>query len=798
MSTSTSNWNLFERAFNFFDQYVSYVDAYRLPLRLNLKRRVFFQTGLGGFLTTITIAIVLYQLAIQLTAMTNRTSNTFTTKTFFSDDPGPLELNSSNFVFAMKIDQYTPLDQQIVKFTLELGSFIRNADGSLSRNYISIPLEICTKEYFQGFEESYTKYNLSTAYCPSLRSYPIAGSFIADNYTFIKLQVSKCTNSSTQVNKLNTTCLPSAEIESALSQGVRVELFFSNDVLDLDNFTHPSKRYLINEDWTLTPQAFRKSVDMYIQEQNIQSNTELITWRASKQMETKRAITYNQLLREQQLSLDGDKLLSVFLRKNYYSTLITRTYPQITNVLSSVGGLINALFAIFGIIVSLYTNYRYYKDIADGIYEFETKNSQGQTVESLSKVVNDGISQANLDLKVTKNSEQKVGIETILKYSEGFSKTLPSKKLRLTFLQFVRSFICPCKRQLREKRSLYLKARSKLLMDLDVIQIVKKLKEFDKLKAILLDENQMELLASTETPCVSLEGEGKGDGLDLLKNSDEQMSYFKTNPNALSILKFLKLLNAYRQVKYSESSESEKLLNEELIEKIDPNMRAALVALDRELNNPKSEIGAYLRNNFRIDDPPGSPIEILITNKHEDSPILDLENVLPELPTLKETRSASNTVKPSLFKRIDDIERDSPQSKFMRLYNATKFKNHVISVESMRDLPMSLTEKKDEKRSSEDLDTSLSKGIGLSEFKARSRARSKSTLLEHRLSAILENDSPATNLCVTKTVVGIEPLSPQIVVTTDTQQRVDEEDDDDSFFDMESKPRDYGKEKLKT
>lgn len=698
-----SDLNFIDKFSHSFERYVSYMDAFRLPLRLNLKRRIFFKTGLGGFLTSVAIAIVLYQLVTQLVSMANRDAGVFTTDTNFSDDPGPLELNSSNFIFAMKIDQDMPLDQQIVKFTLEIGSFIRNADGSQTRKYISIPLEICTKDYFQGFEESYTKYGLSNAFCPSARSYSIAGSYIADNYTFIKLQVSKCTNTTTQVNNFNITCLPSESIDSTLSQGIRVHLFFSSDVLTLDNYTSSVKRYLINEDWTLTPQAFRKSVDLYIQEQNIQTDTDLVSWASYRRLDHKRTITYNQRSREQQVSLDGDKLLSLFFRKNYFTTQITRTYPKVINVLSSVGGFLNALIAIFGIIVAVYAEYRYYKDFADDVYEFEKIEDQDQdkdkppAIEPLAKVVSKNIKRVNSDLATSKAKSTE---KFILNYADTFASLLPSKQsLRLSFLQFIRSLICPCKEALRKKRTMYLKARSKALMDLDVIQIVKKLKEFDKLKEILLNPHQIELLSYTPTLCISPQQTVDPDDPFNMLRDPRTKKEFEKDPHSESVLKFLKLLNSYRMVKHSQSSGLDSIVNGELLEKIDPEMKAALERLDRELNNNNntSEVGQYLKNNFNIDDPNSQVDEIV-----EEPP--KLNEIILEVPDLKilQTKSGifstKSKMKPSLFKRIDDVEKVSKSRRVSGLFHTHKdshLANSLLRLPSLSEIPRIFPVKKD-------------------------------------------------------------------------------------------------------
>ena len=579
---------------SYLDRYFSVFDAFLHPLRLNLKQRVFFKTGFGGILTVIAVAIGIYELTTQLSSMVDRTTSVITTRTGFNQDPGPLTLNSSNFIFALSLDSEMPFTNALVTFSMELGTYERMPDGTISQNFTSVPLEICTRDYFAGFEHEYDNYQLNNALCPSIRSYPIAGSYLAQSYSFIKLQVRKCVNN-TQGNKFSVVCAPSDEIDASLNtQGIRVQMYFSENVIDVDNFTTPVQRLLVNENWQILPQYSRKSVDLYLQEQVVESNTEL--WSLARNKVFERAAYFGKNMREQDFPLEDGKILSLFFRKNQYSVHIARDYMDILDVLSKVGGLWHSIFFLFGSLVAFYANFRYYKDIADEIYQYDT--SSFTTPERHAH--GPALKRSSTNPLMT----QKLSIKYFLEFTQGGRDTCTTRMLPLSYFGFLFSFVFPCNKRLKNRRNLYLKARKKVTNELDLIQIAKKLLEFEKLKTILFDKYQRELLSYTPTPLISLRKQIRADTLSSLSKTAKERVKSSTEVSSYKeAAKFMKLFNSYRMIRYSKYSATEKAFNKELVDMIDKNMKTTLNDLDKELGDPDSEIGNYIKQSFYIEEP---------------------------------------------------------------------------------------------------------------------------------------------------------------------------------------------------
>jgi len=89
-----------------------------------------------------------------------------------------------------------------------------------------------------------------------------------------------------------------------------------------------------------------------------------------------------------------------------------------------------------------------------------------------------------------------------------YNQKLVAKKERLqhtevAYFSEVLGSLC-CRKKGREKYTLAQKARDRVLNDLDIIKIVRKMQQFDKLQSILLNVYQREALQFIEKPMITL------------------------------------------------------------------------------------------------------------------------------------------------------------------------------------------------------------------------------------------------------------------------------------------------------
>ena len=145
-------------------------------------------------------------------------------------------------------------------------------------------------------------------------------------------------------------------------------------------------------------------------------------------------------------------------------------------------------------------------------------------------------------------------------------------RLKFSFWNYLKLLAKKKKYRLSIKEKCFVNAESKLLNDLDVINIIKKFQDIEKLKKILLTEKQLyffEMLTNpTITPAVPQDQNFSKEEIIEMKS--------KFNPMATSIQrrKFNKFVERYSELKISsESNFSDKkildLLDEELIKSLD-------------------------------------------------------------------------------------------------------------------------------------------------------------------------------------------------------------------------------------
>ena len=584
-------------------------DIFYKPVHLNVNSKHKLTTNAGTVLTVIVIVITLVQSLATISSIFDRTNPMVSIQQEVLQDPGYLQLNSSNFVFAITVqDAGFNLSSSYVSFQMQYRIYTRFPNGTVVKNNTNVPLKKCDPEYMSQFKVDFEKFGIGNALCPSIQQYDLVGTFLADTYHFIKLTAYSCMNDTSQPDIV---CKPYDDVMKALTGStVQVQIFFSNTIFTPTNYSVPISHYMSNLYWnTLAGQQTTNS-DIFVNEQVIVTDDNI--WLSD--MNSHSIISYQidpSEERPQASALEtvdehNYVLANLYFRKsaNKYSTY--RTFPKIQQGLVSVGGIFSLCVGVFGTLALFYTKQQFSLIIANEMYEFDLEGpSNGKptrrccrrkyTTKSTNRIANLNDSTINLAARMTEKNaayNEKNGLDL---YVEKFAKYSSNnrRQLKYTFFDFMVGLLC-CRKRYKDR--LVAKATGMVARDIDILQILKKLQETDKLKRILLNEHQNNIFSYSRPPLVTLKEPRQNINPSATKNpspSPTPEGFRRRGPRKKTVIKrsdqllesqqeyddlhkFAKLFQSYQQLI---KSKNQSPLNDKILKILDFEMDQTLFDL---------------------------------------------------------------------------------------------------------------------------------------------------------------------------------------------------------------------------
>lgn len=156
---------------------------------------------------------------------------------------------------------------------------------------------------------------------------------------------------------------------------------------------------------------------------------------------------------------------------------------------------------------------------------------------------------------------------------KNFNDYLHSKKKQnyfsLGFCGFVKLLIKQKRFRLSKKEKLYIKAENQIIRELDILTILKSLQEINKLKRLLLTEEQLYLFNLLSKPMIVLEKER---GSDIGKTKVEDRRYKYSVPGGIDMLEKAKILKCYNDIKCRAESAGGTEIDKKMIRLLDEDV----------------------------------------------------------------------------------------------------------------------------------------------------------------------------------------------------------------------------------
>lgn len=619
-------------------EFVSVLDFFNDAVYLNLNGRRNLTTIIGAALSIGLVAILMYQGISQSVSMFKREDPKIYQIMEYEADPGSMGLNETNnffFAFSTNLDG-TTIDMtsaSLYSFSATYNNYQRQDNGSRIMKKYPIYMAPCNQSDFPSSvygTNAFSANGLSLAFCPTginltdpddgtcplsvYTKYPscvaapeftLRGSYLSTDFQFIQFNLSICDSTSSNL-PWGITCATGNITQQILDSSSEMDLYYANTMVNPVFYNTPNKTLVDNTYWTLNPQIYEIS-DISLDRVLLQDFDKYLST-SQYTNKTYYSIQTDKLREMQVLRFDTSlPLLTWNLRRSTLTQVTTRTYYKVQNVMTNLGGFSSNLIFVAALVALGYVRYKYQMILSNELYDFqaiEKPQNNSKPKKSETKLGKKGeidlVKQADmLDTKKMADSDYEQTTDSSGKVVKTYFDQHLQKSKKTSqndFIYFGKFFSMLCCKK-KPKNQLAKTARNLVLEDLDIIKVINKVKEVDKLKLLLLNRYQREAFNFIEKPVIAMEGkepiyrnsvlaaESKERGEKLSRGKTLE-DFFRAREDKDPYLKYSRLYMTYRALKEDDNLANEKY-NKKLIDLIDPDLIQVFKIVDSKIGkNP--------------------------------------------------------------------------------------------------------------------------------------------------------------------------------------------------------------------
>lgn len=483
------------------------LDVFSEPITLLLYKQKMFSTFSGGCVTIIMVIFLILFSYNEFYALINRTKMSVETSDIVNIEPPKISLKN-NFAIDIQPPIFNSLNgKRYFDIQFVLGNYYMSENGDYKSKKYMYNVSYCNGTHFPFFSaEEIEKYSIEKWICPDFgdsADFEITGTFGIGTYSYIQIAFLEC-----QPKGKGDICANQSEIDylrKTVGQGkIYIDLKIKNNILNFSNFQSPFSPFFDHTQHVLSLNNSYVQKEIYLTSVEFETvDTNFIDLLRSDQ----NSIGQKEYLFERKIeeSIINENIykneqkiyFSMYLRSGMISKIYKRSYITLEDFLKVLGSLNNILYVVFFCLHKIICYEKLIMKIGKTIY--------------------------GLNFKPKK---KKIHHQKFLKF----------------FIEKIRDFVI----SLFKFFKLYQQNKKKLLKeaitkDMDIIQILSKLKEIEIFKRIIFNNDQILLLNFAAKPKI------------------EENSIFKSM-NELNYDKKLKQRQIFQEKKIKQST-----LNEEEI-----------------------------------------------------------------------------------------------------------------------------------------------------------------------------------------------------------------------------------------
>ncbi|KAL4472593.1 hypothetical protein ABPG74_018542 [Tetrahymena malaccensis] len=501
------------------------IDLFGTNICIAYNKRENFNTRLGGFIT-LSLSVILVMYIINLINVYITHSQVQVIQEIRNQpNQNQFNLTADNFSFMVGItDLYYNqfIDPTVYNLTVKQITQQKLLNQTTGKYYTkqtinNLRLERCTENHFkiQQTQQFYLQQDYKNFLCISQdEQLQLQGVYNSEVFQQIEIEVSSCSGNN---------CADPAYITKKLNNCYFQVYFTDKNVktTDLENPFKPIGRSV----FYIAGTGFSKTINLYFTQNHISSDTGMIKESIQEQLD----ITFSSD-REQVVSKNGNRLFLLQMSLDPNKEIVyTRKYLTIAQGLSQIGGIYNVLFAVGCFICMPYAQLQYKRNVMNQVFGFQysekgqeendqdksqinrngetfdqkQKNNEIDKIQEIfkSKNLNKSLNATDRSVRQFFSQKDKENHERDLK--KFFEQTFEELRIKsCDYLNYYLTLIT-CKKRKRSQVIDY--GLQKLYGHLDIVYIMNKLIEFEKLKKLLLNESQLRLFDYIPKPIIKVD-----------------------------------------------------------------------------------------------------------------------------------------------------------------------------------------------------------------------------------------------------------------------------------------------------
>ena len=310
--------------------------------------------------------------------------------------------------------------EDILNLSFQYVIYTKTIDGKTNKTKINLSAHPCNySDFYYYYNDSLDRLNMNTFFCLDKMDNNIEGIYTDEVFTYYKFTVSSKEDSFSNYKK----------IDDYLSlNDCNVQLYYSDYIIDLDNYREPIQPLLNSKFIPINPTVFLK-MNIFFMNQYFENDNSLFFVFNEEEPTLKTSFSryeeyflYKGLNRYITKPSQYEYYTKIYLRADTKKTIIKRKYQKLIEFYADSSslliGLFEVLYIIFNFINSFYASHSFtkklffFKDVEGNHLDINKRYKQIEQLINLTELSPNKISPNNSILDKSKEIKNKLTIET--------------------------------------------------------------------------------------------------------------------------------------------------------------------------------------------------------------------------------------------------------------------------------------------------------------------------------------------------------------------------------------------------
>ncbi|KAL4441957.1 hypothetical protein ABPG74_003708 [Tetrahymena malaccensis] len=551
------------------------IDIFGVGINIMFNQQNKHKTRFGGFVTVIIVTLLSILFLSFIQEMIYKTNPSVIYEQQIVSNPSRYNLTTNNFSFMVTLldANFNPIYDETI-YRIE-GNFLYkqptiNDDGSEGTAQFynkAIEMELCTEKSFQveNAKDYFLNLPYQNMYCfKNIDDFYLVGQFEMDIFSVIQVNVIPCDDQDPNNSKK---CMEKTKRDDILSKTL-LQVYYTTQVVQVSNNKQPFNSIGATYFWE-TNIDFLQNINLLYIKTYVEDNQGLIF----DDIKTQNSLLFS----SERMMMSSKKdfsiyQISLYLEKNKEQKYL-RKYLKVSEAFSQVGGIFNVLFMIGCIIAQPYSQMQLNRKLFNSTFQIrkeifgstenknqigggdnnspsnkkEEQDSKRKSLEQLNQkksLISQILCKKKSSNNVNKNQElqtKKSSCNEINKQKD--QKEISNKQNDSSILDMIKTQLSDVQIKTREYFLFYFncfksyKSQTLEMIDygsqqvlnyIDICFIINKIIELEKLKTVLLSEQQIKLFDFIPKPSIDyqlVQQMKQGDcQIDMLRKSQYQLN----------------------------------------------------------------------------------------------------------------------------------------------------------------------------------------------------------------------------------------------------------------------------------